>query len=175
MGVTISSNSAVTYEPIKTYTTTAATSSYTFTSIPTTYTDLVVVIGGTGDSNGYLYIQVGNGSVDTGSNYSRTYMSGNGSSASSARSTNEVGFFMDAGNGSSSTPSDTVFSIMNYSNTTTYKTMLLRAYSYLAPGPYAGVYLWRGTSAIDTLKINASSGTSIQTGTVISLYGIKAA
>ena len=164
--------SGPTYTPIATTTLGSAAASYTFTSIPQTYTDLVFVIGGTGDSNGYLLIQPNS---DLSNSYSRTYMIGNGSSATSSRNTNESAYFVDAGNGSSSTPADTVVSILNYSNTTTYKTALVRAYSYLAPGSYTGVGLYRSTSAITSLKIQASSGSSLQAGSTFTLYGISAA
>lgn len=161
-----------TYTPIATTTLGSAAASYTFTSIPQTYTDLVFVIGGTGDSNGYLLIQPNS---DSSNLYSRTYMIGNGSSASSNKNTNESAYFVDAGNGSSSTAADTVVSILNYSNTTTYKTALVRAYSYLAPGSYSGVGLYRSTSAITSLKIQGSSGSSLQAGSTFTLYGIAAA
>jgi hypothetical protein len=160
-----------TYVALQTQTLASAASSVTFNSIPQDYTDLVLVISGIGDSNGYLLIQPNS---DSSSLYSRTYMIGNGSSATSARQTNESAYFVDAGNGSSSTPANTVVSILNYSNTTTYKTALVRAYSYLAPGPYAGVGLYRSTSAITSLKIQGSSGSSLQSGSTFSLYGVAA-
>ena len=74
-----------TYDKIATYTLPSATSSYTFTSIPSTYTDLVLVVsarmtGGGGASAIQLQF---NG--DTGSNYSITTLNGDGSSATSSK------------------------------------------------------------------------------------------
>jgi hypothetical protein len=72
---------AITYEPIATTTLGSAAADVTFTSISGTYTDLVLVavtqIGSSGD---YLGVQFNS---DTGTNYSRTRLSGNGTSASS--------------------------------------------------------------------------------------------
>jgi len=39
----------------------------------------------------------------------------------------------------------------------------------------AGVSLWRSTSAINRITLNATSTNSLQAGTQVSLYGIKAA
>jgi hypothetical protein len=69
---------ASTYTPIATTTLGSAATSYTFTSIPTTYTDLILIVNAKNASTGsYPKMQVGNGSVDTGNNYSRTYLTGN--------------------------------------------------------------------------------------------------
>jgi len=74
-----------TYEPIATTTLTGGTS-YTFTSIPATYTDLVLVVNAaTASGSSNLAMQF---NADTGSNYSFTRIFGNGSSASSSRAAN---------------------------------------------------------------------------------------
>ena len=62
---------------------------------------------------------------------------------------------------------------MNYSNTTTYKTTLGRG-SNVATDVEAIVGLWRNTAAITSITV-APSGGNMKTGTVLSLYGIKAA
>lgn len=65
-----------TYFPIANTTLSSAAASYTFSSISGSYTDLVLVIGGTlsADISAGIYF---NG--DTGTNYSTTRMYGNGS------------------------------------------------------------------------------------------------
>jgi hypothetical protein len=77
---------ATTYEPIATNTLSSAVASVTFSSISSAYTDLVLVVNGTSASAGDFSLQVGNGSIDTGTNYSMTALYGNGSTATSARS-----------------------------------------------------------------------------------------
>jgi len=75
-----------TYTPIATTTLGSAASSVTFSSISGAYTDLVLVGAGTLASNLYLNVKFNN---DTGSNYSRTELYGDGSSAASYRESNQ--------------------------------------------------------------------------------------
>ena len=111
-----------TYTPIATTTLGSAASSYTFTSIPSTYTDLVLIASvktGSGDDG----ISVRYNS-DSGSNYSMTYLLGNGSAASSGRASNATG--AQVGNVNATDFSPTILNIQNYSNTTTYKSSVSR-------------------------------------------------
>jgi len=165
-----------TYEPIATYTVPSAQASYTFSSIPATYTDLVLVVSAATSSIADQDMQVGNGSVDTGSNYSRTWLQGNGSAASSGRGSSETSTRINTPNGGylETTLGSSIQTItfLNYSNTTTYKTMLTRT-GGAAGGTSAIVHLWRSTSAINTIKLTPSS--NFITGSTFTLYGIKAA
>lgn len=164
---------AATYEPIATTTLTSNTT-ITFTSIPNTYTDLVLILQGTRTQSSNTYIQVGNGSIDTNSNYSLTFVRGNGSAASSGRNQNlSNGSYIDYA------PDDTTIStqivqFMNYANTTTYKTFLNRT-NNSAGEVGAGVNLWRSTSAINTIKIWTAGSGTLSSGYTATLYGIKAA
>ena len=173
---------ASTYTPIATTTLGSAAASYTFSSISGSYTDIVLTISGYGsgtDGNAVL-CQVGNGSVDTGSNYSVTRLSGNGTTASSGRRSSQTNGYLSDNTGfpnSSSQISNFIVNFMNYSNTTTYKTFLSRANvaSGTYPGTEALVNLWRSTSAINTIKVFPFAGESFDTGTTITIYGIAAA
>jgi hypothetical protein len=161
-----------TYTPIATTTLGSAASSYTFSSIPSTYTDLVLVAVATVSGDSSTYIRVGNGSVDTGTNYSITNLGGSGSAASSGRLTNESAL---PWNRVTSNAAQTMytFNIMNYSNSTTYKTILNRTNG--TTGVEAIVGLWRSTAAINVLQIFASTGNTFNTGATFTLYGIAAA
>jgi hypothetical protein len=162
-----------TYVPIATQTIGSAVASVTFSSIPSTYTDLIVVSSLANNNFDSLYFKI-NG--DTGSNYSSTYMTGTGSAASSARQANNTtGIFAGASNiGMSSTVyGNSTIQIMNYANTTTYKTALCR-WSLGNSEVNASVGLWRSTSAINSISILAPSGT-LSVGSTLSLYGIAAA
>ena len=164
-----------TYEPIATTTLGSAAATTTFSSISSAYTDLIVIINAKASTVTNTYMQVGNGSVDTGSNYSRTQISGTGSAASSGRNTNQTLFYCD----NNSAPDASNFNyvntihLMNYSNTTTYKTFLNRP-NNAGYGVEAQVGLWRSTSAINTILLGVASGTWA-VGTTFTLYGIKAA
>jgi hypothetical protein len=158
-----------TYEPIATTTLGSAAASYTFTSIPSTYTDLILVVAGTNAATNNILMQVGNGSIDTGNNYSSTWMYGTGSAAASSRqltlSTMIVGRISTA-------QSVNIFQIMNYANTTTYKTLLCRGNQDLV---VTSVNMWHSTSAINQIKVLEQVGSDFQTGTTFTLYGIAAA
>lgn len=170
-----------TYEPIATTTLGSAASSYTFSSISSAYTDLVLVINGYAvTQENSVLCQVGNGSADTGSNYSTTTIAGTGSSAVSNRNSGQTYMRFQSYGGlstSSSNPAVIIAQFLNYQNTTTYKTVLSRANqtSGTYPAVEACVNLWRSTSAIDTIKVFPFTGASFATGTTLTLYGIKAA
>ena len=167
-----------TYTPIATTTLSTNAASYTFSSIPQTYTDLVLVTGNiTGSTFDQNYaVQVGNGSADSGANYCQIGFYGNG--ASSVPSWNQTS--TNKHNISYSVGLDTrgmgVTNIMNYSNTTTRKGFLTRG------GGLDGTYnasegimgIWLSTSAIDTVKVY-STGSLLYTGSTLTLYGISAA
>lgn len=164
-----------TYVALASYTIPSAVSTYTFTSIPQTYTDLVMVVnGGLSTANQSFRFQVGNGTIDTGNNYSYTYLAGNGSSASSSRASNTSGFnaYHVAGQSDANIKNNVILHFQNYSNTTTYKTVLNRGNSDLETA--ATVALWRSTAAINTILVGTTSG-NIVAGTTITIYGVAAA
>jgi hypothetical protein len=158
-----------TYEPIGAQTLTANATSVTFSSIPQTYTDLVLI----------TYTQYTSASIhcllqfnsDTATNYSNTYLYGTGTSALSGRES-ATGCY--TGRGSTTEYGSGVANIQNYSNSTTFKTVVSRG--GLAGSltiAYAG--LWRNTNAISSLRVFAASSSSFTTGSTFTLYGIKAA
>lgn len=159
----------VTYSQIATTTLGSATASYTFTSIPSTYTDLFLVLSGSASAGSSVFIRVGNGSIDSGSNYSRTGMQGDGTSASSYRGSNETQMTFDW---FSTVIGVSNIHFLNYSNTTTNKTILYRG-GWANTSTHAGVGLWRSTSAINQIQVGSYSY-NMNSGTTISLYGIKA-
>jgi hypothetical protein len=158
-----------TYEPIATYTVTSAQSSYTFNSIPSTYTDLVLISSTKFTAtNSHATFQI-NG--DTGTNYSCTFVYGDGSTAASGRASNISGGYF--GRGVTGEFAVGITHFQNYSNTTTYKTVLSRG-SAATSLTIAYVNLWRNTAAINSLKLEAPTDT-FTTGSTFTLYGIKAA
>lgn len=163
---------AVTYEPIATTTLGSAASSYTFSSISGAYTDLVLVASTQATTSGQGQIIQLNS--DTGSNYSATIVRGYGSTADSARVSNVTGALLS----NTAEPPTASFgtyiaNFQNYSNSTTYKTILCRA-NNASIATDAIVNLWRSTSAITSIKISISGG-NFATGSTFTLYGIKAA
>jgi len=159
-----------TYTPIATQTASGSVSQILFTSIPQTYTDLILVIQATESGQDGMDVQVGNGSIDTGNNYSNTYLRGNGSSAVSYRTSNYYSF----DTGIVNTTVDTIIvQLQNYSNTTTYKSMLSRSSSTASALAVAGT--WRNTVAINQISIKNGSVVNHGAGSTFTLYGIAAA
>lgn len=166
-----------TYEPIATTTLGSASSSVTFSSIPSTYTDLILVVVGSSTSGTNARMRVGNGSVDTGSNYSFTSMDGTGSAAASTRFTNETSYAMEWYSQFSTSPdrvTTEITHLINYANTTTYKPIIVRSNLWLT-GTSEGIGLWRSTAAINTLTYFCAGATTFATGFTATLYGVKAA
>lgn len=164
-----------TYVALATNTLSSTAASVTFSSISGAYTDLVLVVKAkVGASTANNYLTIGNGTVDTGANYSRTRLSGDGSSALSARNTAATGAYLDSYGDTNSTEFDSVqfAHIMNYANTTTYKTILCRA-NRASLGVDAIVNLWRSTAAINIITVNSSGTYAV--GSTFTLYGIAAA
>lgn len=165
----------VTYTPITSQTLSSAANSITFSSISGTYTDLVVVCNSTISNNGGGAYMAFNGDT-SGTNYSQTFLYGTGSAAGSTRTTNSVGTANwvggQIGGMSSTTPSTYVINVMNYSNTTTYKTILSRSSDLYTE---ASVNLWRNTAAITSIIIGAQGAYTFSAGSTFTLYGIQAA
>ena len=161
-----------TYRPIATQTLGSAAATVTFSSIPGAYTDLVLIITPQSSSGtASVDIQL-NG--DTGTNYSLTYLYGTGSSAASGRDANTA----IAGGGSAVATANIFLTntvqIQNYSNTTTYKTLLMRA-NNTAGNVLTAVSTWRNTAAITSISLKLATAVNFTTGSTFTLYGIKAA
>ena len=160
-----------TYVALATETLTSAQASVTFSSISGAYTDLVFVINAISSTAVYMRLQV-NG--DTGSNYSRTGVAGTGSSAYSYRdATQTIWGFAGQSTLSTDPANVSIVQMMNYANTTTYKTFLARV-GNAGSGAEATVGLWRSTASINSVLFNLNSGT-FATGSTFSLYGIQSA
>jgi hypothetical protein len=170
-----------TYESIATTTVSgSSTSIVTFSSISGTYTDLVIIGNlGSQTTNAFPYLQF-NG--DTGSNYSYTQLYGNGSSAATNKSSNNTILFNnDVSVKQGAINSNVIYQIMNYSNTTTYKTSVVRQNTLDAAdynGALVAIGLWRNTAAITSVAIQLTRGGTaynFTSGSIFTLYGIAAA
>ena len=160
---------ASTYTPIATTTLGSAAASYTFLSIPGTYTDLVLVGSLVPTAALDYFLRVNS---DSGTNYSNTKLIGNGSAASSSRGSNETKFYVNA-IGSTTGQQQFTANFLNYSNATTYKTQITR-FDVANQETVARVGLWRSTSAITSVTIQTDSST-FAAGSTFTLYGILAA
>lgn len=160
-----------TYSTVATQTLGSAQTAVTFSSISSAYTDLILVCNGSANVGSNLTVRVGNGSVDTGSNYSSTYLVGDGSVAFSGAQSNQTASLMGAvytGQGIN------IINFQNYANTTTNKTFLSRL-SFAANAAASYVGLWRSTAAINIITLSLGGTNTFSTGSTFTLYGITAA
>lgn len=156
-----------TYTPIQTYTL-GSSGTVTFSSIPQIYTDLILVTEATGTTNGAMDVRF-NG--DTGANYSRTGLYGDGSTASSYRNSLSYGL-IGAG---TSNRHIAITHFLSYSNTTTYKPYLTQS-GDPTTGVGLAIYMWRSTAAITSIALTGDPiGSNIGAGSILTLYGITAA
>ena len=165
-----------TYIPIATNTLTANASTVAFNNIPQNYTDLVLVCSARGttvatSTSMYFTTNI------TGANYSNTWLVGTGVGAASSRysglSQGYLGYISAASNNANSR-GNIIAHFMNYSNTTTYKSVISRG-NVAEAETDAYVSLIRGTSALSTITVGEGGGNSFVSGSSFTLYGIKAA
>lgn len=159
---------AQTYEPIATYTANGSSTTFSFTSISSTYTDLRLVISGTLVSNQGIKMRFNS---DSGTNYAYTRVYGNGSSSGTDNTASANG--VDVGYQIASSRQMTTVDVINANNSTTNKVSLYRLNAIANDGALAGVGLWINTAAIT--RIDLVAGANYVSGTTATLYGIKAA
>jgi hypothetical protein len=168
-----------TYELIATTTLSSNENEITFSSIPGTYTDLVFVVQAQSNSGGSSV----NGmrcriNGNAGNNYSYTSISGAGGSVTSGRETN-VDYFIpgEITQTSNDSRSLCIFTIMSYTNTNIFKSILSRGNTNVQTNANIGLY--RSTSAVTSVSISRNffvdSVSKVKSGSIVSLYGIKSA
>ena len=169
-----------TYVALDKVTVGSATPSVTFSSISGSYTDLFVAmniqgVAGSGSGANTVFVTF-NGDTTSGL-YSRTILLADSGGAQSSRTTGQNKINLGNAYESSTTASiygTHLLNVQNYSNTTTFKTVLNR-YASNADRVGAVVGLWRNTNAITSLTITVDSSTgNIAAGSTFSLYGIQA-
>lgn len=148
-----------------------------FLNIPQTYQDLMIVCSIRGTYNNtleYTGLQFNGNST----NYSTTFISGNGLSASSSRWTN-MGYtsqhVIAALQNTSGVFSTIVYHILDYKNSSNFKTVLSRNASDLngSGNTELTVSLWRNTAPITRVDIAMANFAAVP-GSTFTLYGIKA-
>ena len=160
-----------TYVALATVTPSAVSSFVVMSSIPSTYTDLILV--GQYPKSAANSARITFNSDSSSGLYSQTILYGNGTSALSNRETGVNYFYlMDYVSASTSNPNMSIVHIMNYANTTTYKTVLDRS-GVADAGTVASAGLWRNNAAINRIDISTGGGT-FSTGTTFTLYGVQA-
>ena len=162
-----------TYEAIQTQTISGSPSLININSIPSTYTDLVLVCWGWGTTGGGSLTVRGNGNGNV--LYNTTYLYSDGSSNTPGQTGDTAtGTFMGRVQLNSTDMGGCYIHIPGYANTTTFKTMVGTNFAS-APIAWLSCGTWRSTAAISSLTIGIESSSTFATGFTMTLYGIKAA
>jgi len=149
--------------------------SISFTSIPQTYTDLVVKVSARATSaTDFRYVRIRFNS-DSGSNYTNKRVYGDGATASSAGETNDTSGYAvtSAANNTANTFGNTDIYIPNYTSSN-YKSFSVDAVSENnATTAYTMLLanIWNSTSAITSITLLPTSGDFAQYST-FTLYGV---
>jgi hypothetical protein len=164
------------YDSIATTTLSTATGTVSFTSIPATYTHLQMRISVIAATAGQTFQAFVNN--DTGTTYATHVVYGNGTATGAAGVPNSTGYSPVYGRnvGSTTAPCVVIMDILDYANTSKYKTM--RSLSGSESNSNGEIDLsssvWMNTTAINRLDFNWTSGNCAQYSS-FALYGIKGA
>lgn len=161
----------VTYEPISTYTHTGASvTNITFSTISQSYTDLVVVANVIYSANSGDYLSFRLNGNTTNGNYGIQRLNITSSSVTADRFTDSkfVGY-----SASTSQYVPFIMNLFNYTNASYQKSALLRIHNANATSTYYGG-VFTPTSAITQIDLFFAAS-SIAAGTMVTIYGIKAA
>jgi len=159
----------LTYTPIATTTLGSAQSSVTFNSF-SGYTDLVLVANTTAAGNQNILLRFNS---DSGTNYSYVRMTGATSPTSNRESSIDAINLYNSSSSLNGVMVTTIIQVMNYANSTTYKSVLSRGNAGTNEVNAQGG-LWRSTSAITSLTLSIFT-TNFSAGSTFTLYGLAAA
>jgi hypothetical protein len=154
-----------TYTALATVTLGTAAASVTFSSIPATYRDLILVFRGTLTTATLNEVELRiNG--DTGSNYTRLVAFGDGSSTGSITDVfNSYRFSY----GNNTHPFTSILQLMDYSATDKHKTIITRD-GQANRAIVMGAARWANTAALTSLSVFCAQ--NFAAGTTLNLYGI---
>lgn len=166
---------ALTYESIQSYTASGSQNIITFSSIPQTYTDLILITNTRGTVNQediFAYLNTDNGTTNNNYHFIQMTAVGTtlaGASYLTAAPTFRIGDYIP----NSTTFGGTETHFLSYSNTNVKKTILTSSFNNSAIQQMSCLY--NSTSAIDTIKIKLGGLGNYVAGSTFALYGIKAA
>ncbi len=171
------------FESIATVTATGGETSFTFSSIPSTFTHLQIrgkaqLSGASGPASLQLRLN-----SNTGSNYAMHFLRGNGSTTYAQGNASSTRILLDAAvfsNGAGDYFGSSIVDIHDYANTSKNKTIRYFAGCDSNQNNGGQVTLGSGlfmvTDAITSIEIARDGGSqTFQSGTIFSLYGIKGA
>jgi len=152
-----------TYTPLANVTLASATATVTFSNIPATYRDLILITDHTGAASGVdVFLSLNS---DIGTNYTRVLMYGNSTTTGALSGTSDAVSALYGSNRHTM-----IMNVMDYSATDKHKTILIRNNNAQQSEVVAGATRWANTAAINSIRLGV--GTSFSTGSTFSLYGV---
>ena len=169
---------ANTYTLISSNVLASSAASVTFSSIPATYTDLVLRFSARDDRSSASDSYTLQFNTDTATNYSFTRLLGDGATASSSNASSSAPTIAGVVVGSTAaanTFSSNEIYIPNYLASTNKPLSIINANenNTTSAGMEAHAYLWRNTSAINQIVLKPFLGTNFVATSSFYLYGIK--
>jgi len=152
--------------------------SVTFSSIPTAYTDLKLIVSvRVSNSDYYDNAQIYVNGNSTGSNYSivRLYNLSTSINSDSSTSAYYSGGFV-GNTAAANIFSNTEYYFANYANSTTYKSLSTNSTTESSTSnifQLIGSWLYKQNTAISSITINSLAGNTLQQYSTFYLYGIK--
>lgn len=163
---------ALTYEPIATTTLTSASSLITFSSIPSTYTDLRVVIYYSTASGSTAALRLNN---DTGGNYGYKGLIGS-SSSPIAFNTSGANNIRIPYNTQTNGMAFATFDILGYTRARVKMVLYTVNQVFSSTGETAsGVGTWVDNTVVNRVDLFGNTVVNFNIGTQATIYGIKAA
>ena len=168
-----------TYTPLATTTFASAATSYTFSSISSSYTSLILIVNNQMSAASGFKLRF-NG--DTASNYNQLSQVGAASSITPGYVSSTTSIHNNLIYGDSITTdvfTSNIIEINNYQNTNMYKMVLWR-YGTNTTNTNSGEVghiggQWRSLTAINSIEVSAYNAVNFNIGTSMTLYGIVAA
>lgn len=164
-----------TYETVQTTTIASATSTVEFTSISSAYTDLILVWAYKSNSTNNPTLKLTFNGSSTG--YSGRQLYGSGSSVGTNNNTNASFISIARSVGGPSVVNETglvILHVMDYAATNKYKTVFAQV-NNAQNGGELDVGLWANNAAINQITFTTPTSNDFAVGSVITIYGIKAA
>jgi hypothetical protein len=163
----------------------AAAASWEVTSIPSSYDHLLIVASirsSKSDWDDKVDFQMGNGSLDTGTNYSDTVMYASNAAPTSGRTSGATTIdhlWVNGDDALADSFSPLKIWIPNYANTTGYKQVICTANFMVVSvttrwSVHTVAGLWSSTSAVDCVGITETGDDMMQYST-FTLYGVTGA
>ena len=169
---------ANTYTLISSNVLSSSAASVTFSSIPATYTDLVLRVSARSANSGVendITINLNNSTV---ANYSYTLIQGTGSETSSNSASNDSSFYyyyVDGNTATANTFGSFEVYFANYASSANKVNSGFFVQENNTTGAYINAFagLWSNVSAINEIKITSQSAANFVSGSSFYLYGIK--